>query len=130
MTFDRTKNVGLALLILLLAFLALLGHWESRLSREATRAIEHEHNPALQLAQRQRALLHATEVAFEIYRRRDPIAGDDVTELFDELHERVRRLAAFSSGAGDIARSLAGGIETARAAWLQIFWVWERTRRI
>ena len=125
MTFGFAKNGGLSLLVILFLFLASLGYWESSVYRQANKAIALGNNPAHHLAIQQNELIHAAEIAFEIYRRRELILPDDVTLLLDQLNMRAAKLnAADTADKDSTIDGVLNNAKLVRVTWLEIVSIW------
>lgn len=125
-TFNRAKNVGLGLLLFILLVFAVLGHWESRLTQRAIDQISVVHNPEHGRTMQYINLLHSAELAFEIYRRRESVDPDVISNLFDDL--AVRSDVALAQAPAQIQQSMAVFNQfaiRARVAWMQTLDMWD-----
>ncbi len=97
MNFQRVKNWGLALLILILLTFAALAHMESRLYLNSMHTMHVLYHPLLHRITQLSYLLKSTEINFEIFRRRDiPQLATNAIAI-DRLSEQIEKLKASSN---------------------------------
>jgi len=129
MHFQRVKNWGLALLVLILLTFAALAHTESRLYLKSMHTMHALYHPLLHRVTQLNSLLKSTEINFEIFRRRDIPQLATNAEAINRLSDRIQELKASSSKPHlPLIAELESESQTISAAWKRFESVWRENQ--
>ena len=129
MNFQRVKNWGLALLVLILLTFAVLAHMESRLYLNSMHTMHVVYHPLLHKLTQLGYLMKSTEINFEIFRRRDIPQLATNTDAIIRLNEQITDIKLSSSSENlSIISDIKAESKSISTAWKQIASTWSRNK--